>query len=284
MMEYYDEILLNNCIIAEGRRRRPMIDEKALDCPFCFPHEGVVILENKYPVADAFTDPYGIHDVIVDTPYHHQAPKDFSKEQWEEILLKMQQRFHEVSKDDKVKFIQIFKNYGAHGGASISHSHWQILALSKVPEAMHHQYAHYQQSAGCYLCGQVEKAIALEYKIVETTNWIICSPKAPRFAYEIIMMPKQHYQHYGQLPEQLLKEVSHLLKKVLIAYDVLQPGCSYNICMMGGALDLNLDYHFHIKVAMRLGNMAGFELATGCFINMVSPEHAVAQMKKLLKE
>ena len=53
---------------------------------------------------------------------------------------------------------------------------------------------------------------------------------------------------------------------------------------MGGALDLNLDYHFHIKVAMRLGNMAGFELATGCFINMVSPEHAVAQMKKLLKE
>lgn len=282
MMEYYDEILLNNCIIAEGRRTRPMINAKSLDCPFCFPHEGVVILGNKYPVASQSTTPYGIHDVVVDTPFHHEAPKDFSERHWEEILIKMQQRWHEVSKDDKVKFIQIFKNYGACGGASISHSHWQILALSKVPEAMKHQYIHYNATETCTLCQQLQTGIT--YKIIETAHFVVCSPQAPRFAYEILLIPKHHYQHYGQLPLHILKEASHLLKRVLQAYDILEPNCAYNICMMSSALDVDLDYHFHIKIAMRLGNMAGFELATGCFINMVSPEHAVVEMKKLLKE
>ncbi len=284
MMEYYDEMLLNNCIIAEGRRTRPIIDAKSVDCPFCFLHEDVVILENKYPVADIFTEPYGIHDVVVDTPHHQESPKDFSELQWEEILIKMQQRWHDVSKDDKVKFIQIFKNYGIYGGASISHSHWQILALGKVPESIKHQYEHYNKQGNCYLCEQLRELEILGYSILETDNWIVCSPKAPRFAYELLFIPKVHYQHYGQLPVHILKEVAPLLKKVLIAYDMLESGCAYNICMMGGVLDLNLDYHFHIKIAMRLGNMAGFEVATGCFINMISPYKTVAEMKKLLKE
>lgn len=284
MMEYYDEVFLNNCIIAEGRRRRPMIDTKSLECPFCFPHEGVVILENKYPIADYSTSPYGMHDVVVDTPLHHEAPKDFSVARWEELLIKMQQRWQEISKDNQVKFIQIFKNFGTCGGASISHSHWQILALSEVPQIVQHQYRQYNAKDMCYFCEQLKKIKALDYEMLETTHWVICSPKAPRFAYETLLIPKAHYQHYGQLPIHILKEVAPLLKKVMMAYDVLEPNCAYNICMMGGVLDVNLNYHFHIKVAMRLGNMAGFEVATGCFINMVSPQKAVVEMKKLLKE
>ena len=280
-MEYYDEYFLNNCIIAEGRRKRPMIDAQTLDCPFCFPHEGVVILRNKYPIADHETIPYGIHDVVIDTPHHLEAPKDFSIAQWEEILFKMQQRWHELSKDDKVKFIQIFKNYGKLGGASISHSHWQILALDKIPEAMLHQYEHFNAYPNCYLCEMLNKE---KYHMLETAHWIVCSPKAPRFAYETLIIPKIHYKHYGQIKENILKEVGSILKKILLAYDKLEPHCAYNICMMSGGLCSTLDYHFHIKVAMRIGNMAGFEVATGCFINMISPKTAVAQMKNLLKE
>ena len=283
-MEYYDKYFLQNCIIAEGRRKRPLINQKALDCPFCFPHDGVVILKNAYPVADEYTDLYGIHDVVVDTPFHQVVPKDFTDLQWEVLLLKMQQRWHVLSKDDKVKFIQIFKNSGTCGGASISHSHWQILALGKVPDAMqnlYQQYASYNMGRRCYLCDYLQNPT---YCILETTHWKIYSPKAPRFAYEILLIPKVHYHHYGEIPLVVLKEGAHLLKRVLVAYDLLEPHCAYNICMMSSDLEVTLDYHFHIKVVMRLGNMAGFEVATGCFINMVSPIHAVEKLRKLLKE
>lgn len=282
MMEYYDEVFLNNCIIAEGRRKRPMIDAKSLECPFCFPHEGVVIWENKYPVASQMTMPYGQHDVVIDTPLHNESPKDFSLARWEEILFKIQRRWLELGQDEKIQFIQVFKNFGRCGGASISHSHWQILALSEVPQSVQHQYKQYNVKETCYLCETCKSP--MDYKILETQHFIVCSPKAPRFAYETLLIPKAHYQHYGELPEHILKEAALLLQKVIKAYDLLESDCAYNICMMGSALNQQLDYHFHIKVAMRLGNMAGFEVATGCFINMVSPMKATAEMKKLLKE
>ena len=283
-MKYYDPYFLENCMIAEGRRKRPHIDKNTQDCPFCLAQEGVIILDNAYPIADKTTKLYGRHDVVVDTPMHHALPKDFSEKCWEEILIKIHKRWQVLSQDEQVKFIQVFKNYGACGGASISHSHWQILALGSVPDAMQLQYQHYasyDMGKKCYLCTCLQSTT---YCILETTYWKIYSPKAPRFAYEVLLIPKVHYHHYGELPMAVLKEGASLLKRVLMAYDVLEPNCAYNICMMGSDLQVTTNYHFHIKVAMRLGNMAGFEVATGCFINMISPIHAVEKLRTLLKE
>lgn len=287
-MKDYNEYFLSNCIIAEHRRERPFISKDNSDCPFCLPHEKeafVRIVPNKYPVVDEKSSPYGIHDVVIDTPYHLQHPKDFSKAHWEALLVAMQQRWHELCKDDKVQFIQIFKNYGMAAGASISHSHSQILALENIPYGMTHQYIHYNmfKEEPCYLCHLASQKEST-YLIMENEAFIVIAPDTPVFAYETWLIPKKHHKHYGELSQEEVKSCGLLLKRLLEAYDLLEPDCAFNICFMSGGLHNTLDYHFYIKLVLRIGNIAGFEIATHCTFNMIHPKSQVKHLKNILKE
>jgi UDPglucose--hexose-1-phosphate uridylyltransferase len=40
-------------------------------------------------------------------------------------------------------------------------------------------------------------------------------------------------------------------------------------------------YHWHIEILPRTTNLAGFELATGCYINAVLPERAAAALREV---
>lgn len=282
-MKKIKDLFLKDCIIAEGRKDRPFVHEKDPECPFCGYDQPMFILPNKYPVVSTLTALYGKHDVVVDTPHHLEHPKAISNENFQELMLMMHRRFMTLCEDTRLNFIQIFKNYGTLGGASISHSHWQIIATEKIPDGMQKQYEAYHQHEGCYLCDLLNDKTN-SYKIDENDEWLILAASVPVCAYETWLVPKRHHKHFGELSEKELRSAGVLLKKLIAAYDQLEPHCAFNICMMSGGLHNTLDYHFHIKLMMRLGNFAGFELATHCNINMISPQTHIMRMKNILKE
>lgn len=157
-------------IFASNRRKKPYqfkkrsitpSDVNSDGCPFCPGHEeetpdkiyqngedgkwDIRVFRNLYPAVD--TDSYekncedfytseaglGIHEVLVDTPNHLDAPEDFSVEHIWEVLKVLKLRFNAISSEEFIKYVQIFKNNGPEAGASIAHSHWQIMGVSVVP-------------------------------------------------------------------------------------------------------------------------------------------------------
>lgn len=293
MQDYF-----SNCsIVAQGREKRPMATKDDISCPFCLTHQEAIeklqlelrtneywirIVNNKYPFISEASSIKGIHDVVIDTIKHDEMPQKFSLAHWNDLLLLMQKRWQQMSRMKTIKMIQIFKNNGTSAGASIYHSHWQIAALEQVPLSMQRQYAiyekAYQRHQKCGLCKIQEEEL-----LQETACWKVIAPSAAQWTYEIWLIPKRHIGHYGELNKQELSECGVLLKRCIEAYMQIEEGVSYNICMMSSPLLEKGHYHFHIKLIMRKGNIAGFELATNCYILTKSPKEYGAILKTQLE-
>lgn len=294
----YENYFFYNSMIAPLRSERPMIGLDNTNCPFCKVHEKelegvyeevwekenlfVRILANRYPIIPTHGNNAGSHDVVVDTNHHLEHPRDFSLKHWEVLLLTMQKRWRMLSSEGQIAFIHIFKNHGALAGASIHHSHWQLVAMTTVPLGMVRQYEKYQRQNTCFLCekGCLNKGILIK----ETLLWKIIVPPTPEYNYEVWLVPKVHRQHFGELENNEITELSYLLKQVLISYQYLLPDCSFNICMMNGDLRKQWHYHFHIRLMIRIGHIAGFEIATHCHILIEDPVQYAVKIKQLLQE
>ncbi len=295
-MYKYQENFSGETIIAPNRRKRPTIGKQTVECPFCSCNINkiekiikkavvdsksyIYIVANKYPVVDS--DSIGVHDVIIDTDKHNQKPKDFSTAHWIILLNLIYERWNDLVQDGRYEFIQIFKNNGKLAGASIFHSHWQLVALSKIPYTMREKYIKYNKDEYCYLCDEEHlKESTLIYK---TENFEVIAPPKPEYYYEVWIVPTSHRHCYGDILEDERRELSFILKKILQAYDIIIPNVDYNICMMSGDVSRKWRYHFHIKLMMRVSYVAGFEISTGCSILTIEPKTYALKIKKLLEE
>ena len=295
-MYKYQENFFAETIIAPNRQKRPMVDRQTEECPFCgyninklekkikevWENERLLIciVANKYPVID--NDELGVHDVIIDTDSHSERPKDFSVEHWTKLLEILSERWHDLERNGRYEFIQVFKNQGRLAGASIYHSHWQLIALKKVPYTMIQKYKKYNKEEYCYLCESIN---SVEFSsIYETESFKVMVPPKPEYYYEVWIVPKAHRYGYGDIERHEMKELAVIFKKILRAYDTIVPEVDYNICMMSGDISKRWNYHFHIRLMMRVSYVAGFEVATGCSVLTIEPKAYALKMKKLLEE
>ena len=115
------------------------------------PPEGgwnIRMVENLYPVLGDdrsqanFTfglqqtiDGYGRHEVIIDHHEHGIAIHEMEESHLATLFgvyqLRMRQLF---ALDERLKYVLVFKNFGSAAGASIPHTHSQVIAIPMVPE------------------------------------------------------------------------------------------------------------------------------------------------------
>lgn len=291
-MKDFKEIFNKSCIISPKRDQRPFIGEKDTTCPFCLENSSQLersileiwdedklymkVVPNKYPITcDNYTP--GVHDVIIDTESHTLSPKDFTTKHWHQLMRGLKKRWDDITDDNDIQFIQIFKNFGVNAGASISHSHWQIIALKEIPYTVLQSFKNYKDD-GCYLCNNIDKGITI-YEDDYFTVWV---PSIPEFVYEVWIVPKLHHSNYGEFQDEELDKLGDNLKRVLEAYDIIEPGAAYNIGFITGDVKHKYDYHFYVRIVMRRGNIAGFELATNCRILSISQEEYANLLKRAI--
>ncbi len=76
----------------------------------------------------------GAHEVIIETPSHDQTLASMSEGQIERVLEAFRARVLDLKRDRRFRYILIFKNHGAPAGATLEHSHSQLIALPIVPD------------------------------------------------------------------------------------------------------------------------------------------------------
>ena len=75
----------------------------------------------------------GAHEVIIETPDHALTLADLPPKHLEDILWAYRDRMVDLKRDFRFRFILIFKNHGAAAGATLEHTHSQLIALPIVP-------------------------------------------------------------------------------------------------------------------------------------------------------
>lgn len=260
------------------------------DCPFCPDNKNktpgdilfsddmeIRVIPNKYP---AIKPPTGYHDVIIDTKKHDEKLYEFTPEHMNKLFSIMQKRTKELYAMDHIKYIQIFKNDGISSGASITHSHWQIIAMDFIPyrqETIHNNFEKYFLDHNLRYMDYVYSL--KDYIVYENENAFAFCPEASPYGYYTNIALKNSHSPFENLNEKELYSLSDALLKIMKAYNKAFGDLSYNIMFQMAPNGKHNASSFYMGIVPRLGTFAGFELATGCYINHTPPIEGAKKLR-----
>ena len=288
-------------------------------CPFCFGNEKLTppeivahrktggadtpgwtvrVVPNKYPALSnkgnldkagfgVFDRMNGIgdHEVIIDIPEHMLDIGDIKDDQAEEIIWSYVGRSTDLKKDDRFKYILIFRNYGKSAGASLEHPHSQLIALPIVPkrvnEELHSSLEYFNYKDRCVFCDIVKQELNDKERIVEENEYFISfCPFVSRFPYETWIMPKRHESHFDTIRKEEVRPLGVILRNTMKKLKKLLNDPPYNYIIHTSPINgFEKDYyHWHIEIMPKLVNVAGFEWGSGFYVNPVPPEIAAKNL------
>ncbi|OHB72862.1 MAG: galactose-1-phosphate uridylyltransferase [Planctomycetes bacterium RBG_13_63_9] len=230
----------------------------------------------------------GAHEVIVESPRHLLSTSELSEEQLREVLWVYRDRLVDLKKDLRLVYGMIFKNVGPAAGASLEHTHSQLIVTPIVPisvwEEMTGSLEFFNYRGRCVYCDMIQQELATEKRIVlDTPGFLAFSPFAGRFPFETWILPKTHASHYENIQKNEVEELSGVLRQVIAKIEAALDQPAYNYIIHTAPFDTQElgHYHWHIEIIPSLTKTAGFEWGTGFYINPVPPEQAAAFLREV---
>ena len=259
----------------------------------------VRVVPNKFPALQAkgeylkceegiydMMNGIGAHEVIIESPRHIQSLTSLDNGNVEEVLLCYRDRLVDLKSDERFVYGLLFKNVGFSAGASLDHTHSQLIVTPIVPPLVANEIANarkfYQQRERCLFCDMIQQEIETDKRvIISTDNFIVFAPFASRFPFETWILPKKHESNFENLQGVEAKELAHVLKSVLTKLEATLDFPPYNYIIHSAPFNVTESeyFHWHIEIIPRLTNIAGFEWGTGFYINPTPPEEAAELLR-----
>lgn len=334
-------------LVATARSMRPKKAEELAPrdtrkqvetCPFCrgneaktppeimrLPEQGdwqLRLVPNLYPVLgddrespnfvfglQQTIDGYGRHEVFVDHPDHGAAVHEWSIDHLGLVFRAYRDRMQKLYESDKrLKYVLVFKNFGPAAGASIPHTHSQVIAMPVVPEnvaaEVENSAAYYAKHHHCIFCAMLGEALTFEATIYDRTSgeihrkinvgqyviergekFIAIKPFASRYEWEVHILPLVHQSDYLELGDADLADLARVMKRTMARLDAVIGGAQYNFFLHSAphdGKDHGASYHWHLEICPRTSIPTGFELGSGLFVNTMSPEIAAERLRAVV--
>ncbi len=265
------------------------------------PGWSVRVLENKYPAlkdeeedgkkAEGIYDRMngvGRHEIIVETPTHFSCITELKYSEIEKIIWAYRDRYVEIKKNEEIKYILIFKNYGKEAGASLEHSHSQLIATPVIPNRVETELSgarhYYDFRDRCVFCDIVAQELSDRKRVIEENESFISFVFfAGRFPYETWILPKKHKSNFEDIKKKEVALLAEILKNTMYRIKKALNNPHYNFVIH--TLPTNGQganyYHWHIEIMPKLTKVAGFEWGSGFYINPEVPERAAENLRKI---
>ncbi len=228
----------------------------------------------------------GAHEVIVETPDHNLTLATVSPDAFEDTLKAYYTRLTDLKNNQNHKYVLVFKNEGDAAGASLEHSHSQLIALPIVPRTVKDELQgakyHYDHRERCIFCDIIHQEMHDGRRVVmENDDYIALAPYAPRAPFETWVLPRHHESNYAP-HNGGFRGLAEIFQSVLKQLDALLDFPPYNFVLHTSPLDIedNEYYHWHIEIMPKLTKIAGFEWGSGFYINPTPPEEAARFMRE----
>jgi UDPglucose--hexose-1-phosphate uridylyltransferase len=228
----------------------------------------------------------GAHEVIIETPDHGKTLASMSEPEIERVLWAFRERVLDLKQDRRFRYILIFKNHGAAAGATLEHTHSQLIALPVVPDFVREEVEgarrHFATKERCVFCDIVHQEIDTGRRVIqENADMVALSPYAPRFPFETWLLPRRHAARFEDAPRHEYEGLARLLKAVLMRINRALESPPYNLIIHSSPFSEETTdfYHWHLELMPKLTKVAGFEWGTGFYINPTSPEEATRALR-----
>jgi len=229
----------------------------------------------------------GAHEVIIETPEHHLNITELPAAHIEEVLWAYRDRITDLKKDRRFTFAMVFKNVGEVAGASLEHTHSQIIVLPTVPrtvrDEMRGSQSFHDFRGRCIFCDMIAQELECGDRVVlDGEEFVAFEPYAARFPFETWILPKRHASHFEAIERRSVAELAYCLRTTLQKLEKALSNPAYNYMVHTTPFDVGpIDhYHWHIEIIPRLTKVAGFEWGTGFYINPVPPERAAEFLRQ----
>ncbi len=236
-----------------------------------------------YDVMDGF----GTHEVIIETPHHEETFDMMSTDKVLEIVKAYRERIRTLKKDRRIKYVLVFKNYGPQAGASLEHSHSQLVALPVIPKRIQEKIdaskMHFQYRERCLLCDIVDQELQETKRLIdENDEFVAFEPFASRFPFETWIVPKKHQTHFEDADEDLYLQFARILRDTIRRLTEVLDRPPYNFMILNAPFVHSHDeyFHWHLEIIPRLTRIAGFEWGSDFYINPTPPELAAEYLKE----
>ena len=267
-------------VVAPNRARRPggeaaligpPTQEELDTCPFCGGREDrtppetltvgepwrVRVVPNLYPAFDR-------QEVVVHTPDHVRTFADVAAEDATRVAEAWRERARAAAAAG-FPYVHAFLNEGRAAGASLAHSHSQLVWLREAPPATRTGHGE------CGVCTLLGGGDALT--VLERDGLVATVTPAGRVPYELLIAPTAHEARGFE--SELLPAALGLLGETVRALRAVEGPVPWNAWLHDTG-------HWHLEVVPRLTTLAGIELGAGIFVLTVPPEDAAERLRDAL--
>ncbi len=240
--------------------------------------------EGMYDVMDGV----GAHEVIIETPEHDKSLADLDASQVEKVIWTYRTRGLDLKNDIRFEYVLLFKNQGEAAGATMDHSHSQLIATPIVPKRVQEEIqgakAYYDYKERCVFCDMIRQEIKDKVRVItETRDFISFEPFAPRFPFETWILPKKHSPEFLNITKEESQDLAKILKETLLKIKKALNDPPFNYIIHTAPLRKveALYTHWHLEIMPKLTKVAGFEWGSGFYINPTPPEDAAKYLQEM---
>jgi UDPglucose--hexose-1-phosphate uridylyltransferase len=300
--------------------RAPVVAKNSRLCPFCPGNESQTrnevfafrssgapnhpgwttrVVPNRFPVLciDGELNPeaeglygrmngVGAHEVIIDCPEHVVSLAETSETNVANLFWAFRKRAEAFRRDARLAYTFLFKNHGEPAGASLEHSHSQLVALPVMPKQVKEEFdrakSYFDSHEQCVFCDVIRQENREQTRVVmQDDNLVAIAPYASRAPYEMWVLPRKHGTHFERSEPETVYSLAKMLRVLLAKIDRTLDRPPYNLVLHnGGMKDPELPhYHWRLEIIPRLVRLAGFEWGTGFFTNPTTPEEAAKVLR-----
>jgi UDPglucose--hexose-1-phosphate uridylyltransferase len=202
----------------------------------------VRVVPNLYPALER-------HEVVVHSPRHVRSIAELEETELDLVAKAWQLR----AEAHPEGYVHALVNEGRDAGASLAHSHSQLVWLPEEPPAV-----------------SVERALPPGEPVLERDGLAVTCPYASRLPYEVQIAPVE--PEASGLRSELLAPALRLLAELVRRLHLVEGPVPLNAWLHDGP-------HWHLELVPRLTVLAGLELGGGVYVNSLPPEEAAERLR-----
>jgi UDPglucose--hexose-1-phosphate uridylyltransferase len=234
--------------------------------------------QNNYSDKPHYSEPaYGFHQIVVASPEHKQDLSRISVEQWENVLLVIQERVRWLYTQKSVTYVSIYVDSGREAGTSLDHAHLNIVTFSTIPPVIEleaegsHKYLN--ENGNCPSCNILSIEMGGPRQILATDSYLAFSPWAPTYPYEFWIYPKRHTTAFSKIPQKEISDLALILRATIGGMSKGLNSPAFNLVFhLSPEKKNSRQIHWHIEVYPQTNKWSGLQRGFGIYVNSVSPE------------
>jgi UDPglucose--hexose-1-phosphate uridylyltransferase len=227
----------------------------------------VRVVPNKFP---ALAPEEGVHEVIIGSPRHVVDLAGLRPDELAPAVRMWARRLGVVAADPRGLWPFLFLNQGAAAGASLQHTHAQLVGMRFAPPRLAARARVFADAARSPLLDDLEAAPGQGRVVGEHGPLVVWAPAVPLYSAGVRIAPAEPAPRWDDHLD--VAALVHALHHAVVGMRDRLGAVALNLWLhQARPGDDTGSFHWHLEVVPRLGTLAGLELGSGVLAAAHSP-------------